>query len=177
MRSQWIVGVHTFTGGIPRRGTPCVCQKPTPAVRPMASSVVNWSTISSIFAFAKSEGAMTVMNSRKLLGYVCEGETRCPSRSWNKREGMWVSTWIMRGLSRYECGETVSRRFVPNPHVMEISRRFPAREHILSFGRFWSTPSWGLRCSHIIGSRKKRYISSDEHAKGRPRAIRPVDLK
>lgn len=50
--------VLTLIAGIPSRGIACVCQKPTPAVSKIASSVVSCSTISSTFALAKSEGGI-----------------------------------------------------------------------------------------------------------------------
>ena len=48
----------TFIAGMPRRGTACVCQKPTPAVSKIASSIVSCSTTSDRDALAKSEGGM-----------------------------------------------------------------------------------------------------------------------
>lgn len=48
----------TFTAGIPNLSILCVFQNPTPAVNDMASSGLRPSMISSMLAFAKSEGAM-----------------------------------------------------------------------------------------------------------------------
>ena len=50
----------TLIAGIPSLSIAHVCQKPTPAIKQMASSVVNSSRILDRSAFAKSEGAIYV---------------------------------------------------------------------------------------------------------------------
>ena len=52
--------------GIPSFSIAHVCQKPTPAMREIASSVVNASRILDRSAFAKSEGAIGVGLGQKL---------------------------------------------------------------------------------------------------------------
>jgi hypothetical protein len=48
----------TLIAGTPSLGIACVCQNPTPAIKEIASSVVNSSTILERSALAKSEGAI-----------------------------------------------------------------------------------------------------------------------
>jgi hypothetical protein len=56
----------TLIVGIPNLSIAHVCQKPTPAIREMASSVVNASRILDRSAFAKSEGAICAGLGQKL---------------------------------------------------------------------------------------------------------------
>src|ERR1700692_1423627 len=48
--------LHTLIAGIPSLGTSCVCQKPTPAVNDIASSVVRFSTSFATSALAICDG-------------------------------------------------------------------------------------------------------------------------
>ena len=65
----------TLMVGIPSLSLAHVNQKPTPAMREMASSVVNASRILGRSAFAKSEGAIGVGIWTRVGGPHCEGQS------------------------------------------------------------------------------------------------------
>ena len=67
--------MNTLMAGIRSRSTECVFQNPTPAVRRIASLVVNSFKTLSMSAVAKSDGG--IATEEKKRGYYSAGQHRC----------------------------------------------------------------------------------------------------